>query len=293
MFNLTLSSIRNKLLVNKWLIFNLLFISTLLIPTYLRLFGTVWQDDEHAHGPIILIVSLWLFWEKREALLQTPRHLNNVVLEWIFLTFGLMLYAIARSQDIIFLEVASHIPIIAAVLSIYGGRKILREVWFPIIFMIFLVPLPGFIIDGITGPLKAGVSHAAEFFLYVIGYPIARNGVVLTIGQYQLLVADACSGLHSIYSLFALGILFMYLMGHKNIWRISLLFLLILPIAFFANVVRVIILVLITYYFGDEAGQGFVHGLAGMVLFIIGLALLFLTDYLLSLFFKDNKGAIA
>lgn len=283
----------NKLVANRWLLLNLLSISILLIPTCFRLFNTVWQDDEHAHGPIILLVSLWLFWEKRAALSKAPPPTNNAIVEWIILVFGLVLYVIARSQDIIFLEVASYIPIMAALVSIYGGRKTLRQLWFPIIFLIFLIPLPGFIIDGITAPLKAAVSHLAEVFLYGIGYPIARNGVILTIGQYQLLVADACSGLHSIYALFALGVLFMHLLGHKNIWRISVLFLLILPIAFFANVVRVIILVLITYYFGDEAGQGFVHGLAGMVLFVIGLALLFLADYLLSLFFNDNRGTVA
>ena len=100
----------------------------------------------------------------------------------------------------------------------------------------------------------------------------------MTVGQYQLLVADACSGLNSMFSLSALGTLFMYLAARKSWWHNAVMLSLILPIAFAANLVRVVLLVLITYHLGDEAGQGFLHGAAGMVLLAVALAIFFLID---------------
>jgi len=147
-----------------------------------------------------------------------------------------------------------------------------------------MVPLPSTLVDALTGPLKQWISDLVENILYAFGYPIARSGVILSIGQYQLLVADACSGLHSMFSLSALGTLFMYMMARKSTLHNAVMLASILPIAFAANVIRVIVLVLVTYYLGDEAGQGFLHGAAGMVLMIAALVCFFALDGLLVMF---------
>ena len=122
------------------------------------------------------------------------------------------------------------------------------------------------------------IADIVESLLYIAGYPIARSGVILSIGPYQLQVADACSGLHSMFSLSALGTLFMYMMGRKTKLHMGIMLASILPIAFVANIVRVITLVLVTYYLGDEAGQGFLHGAAGIVLLLVALVLFFFLD---------------
>jgi len=103
----------------------------------------------------------------------------------------------------------------------------------------------------------------------------------LHMGQYQLLVADACAGMHTLISLEALGLLYLSLVKHDSLFRNITLATLIIPISFTANVIRVITLVLITYYFGDEVGQGFVHGFAGMLLFIVALIIIMTVDSLL------------
>jgi exosortase len=163
-------------------------------------------------------------------------------------------------------------------------------VWsgFPLFYIIFMIPLPGMLVDAVTGPLKNWISIIAEHALYSVGYPIARNGVVLTIGQYQLLVADACSGLHSMFSLSALGLLFMYIMERKSMLHNAIMLATILPIAFAANIIRVIVLILVTYYLGDEAGQGFLHGTAGMVLLVAALLFLFALDAILATVFRTR-----
>jgi exosortase len=152
-----------------------------------------------------------------------------------------------------------------------------------------MIPWPGDWIDAVTQPLKTIVSIAAANVLYELGYPVGRTGVILTVGPYQLLVADACAGLNSIFTLEALGLLYMNLMRYTSLPRNLALAILILPISIAANIMRVIILVLVTYHFGDEAGQGFVHGFAGMVLFLVALTLILFVDKLLGLlFFREG-----
>jgi len=254
----------------------------LYVPTFYDLATTLWQEDDYAHGPIILAVIVWFIWQRRAALFAAPAHTAPAAGIAVLIS-GLLFYAMGRSQDIILFEVGSLAPVLAGVLLAARGRPALRTFWFPLLFIAFLVPLPGIFVDAVTGPLKQNVSAIAEQLLYAAGYPIARNGVMLTIGQYQLLVADACSGLNSMFSLSAVGLLYIHLMRYNNWLHNGLLLASILPIAFCANIVRVMVLVLVTYHFGDAAAQGFVHGFSGMLLFVSALMILLGFDALLRL----------
>ena len=259
-------------------------------PTYWDLSGTLWQSEEQFHGVLILLVIAWLIWDKRLAVVAQPAA-PRTVSGSLLLGFGLLLYILGRSQDIIIFEVGAQIPVLAGALLILQGGSGLRALWFPVIYFIFMLPLPGFLVDAMTGPLKQWVSVLAEHILYTFGYPIARSGVTLSIGPYQLLVADACSGLNSMFSLSALGLLYMYLMARKSWLHNGIMFASILPIAFASNVVRVLVLVLITYHLGDEAGQGFLHETSGIVLNFTALLFLFLLDGVLSRLTFRGKGA--
>ena len=265
-------------------------LAALLLPTFYELATTLWDTEEQGHGPLILAVSLYYFWQKRDVFSQ-PAKSTAPIAGSLILATGLLLYAVGRSQSIFIFEVGSLMPILAGMLLIMRGLSGLRSFWFPIVFLVFMIPLPGSVIDALTGPLKQYVSIVVENMLYYMGYPIARNGVILSIGYYQLLVADACSGLNSMFSLSALGFLYLYLMQYRNWFRNGLIVASILPIAFAANVVRVIIITLVTYYWGDEAGQGFIHGFAGIVLFIVALLSFMLWDLILEQLFKPGKQA--
>jgi exosortase B len=226
-------------------------------------------------------VALWLLYTKWNAIADGIEYAPAPLLGWPLLTFALLLYALGRSQDILIFEVGSLIPLLMGLLLVFFGRSTLGKLWFPLFFMLFMIPLPGVLVDTITQPMKMGVSWAAEHVLYALDYPIARTGVILVIGQYQLLVADACAGLHSLFTLEALGLLYLNLVRHDSFARNLTLAILIVPISFCANVIRVIVLTLITFHFGDEAGQGFLHGFAGMVLFISALILIIGVDSML------------
>ncbi|ODU51046.1 MAG: exosortase B [Thiobacillus sp. SCN 63-374] len=263
-------------------------------PTYWSLAHGIWNSEEQAHGPIVLAVALFLIWQRRDMFqldASAPPTRGEAVIGWTLLVIGLLAYALGRSQDILLFEVGSQIPVILGALLITLGTKAARALWFALFFLVFMIPLPGFVVDAATGPLKQYISIIAEQVLYAAGYPIARSGVTLTVGPYQLLVADACSGLHSMFSLSAMGLLYLYLMQRTSIARNLIIMAAILPIAFAANVVRVMVLVLITYHLGDEAGQGFLHGFAGIMLFIIGLLFLFVLDWVLGFIFPDRPRA--
>jgi len=268
-------------------------LAAICLPMFYHLSETAWNTEANGHGPIILAVFVWLVWQKRDVLIENmPAMRTSPVAGWTMLLFGLLVYIIGRSQAINTLEVGSLLPILAGVLLLMRGWGGVRALWFPLLFLCFMVPLPGMLVDMITGSLKQQVSVVAESVLYLVGYPIARNGVIISIGQYQLLVADACSGLNSMFSLTALGLLYLYIMKYRNWLHIGLILLAILPIAFLANVIRVISLVLITYYLGDEAGQGFAHGATGMVLFVVALLMLMGYDSLLRLtLFRQRSAA--
>ena len=262
----------------------------LYVPTYWMLAHGMWNEDDHAHGPIVLVVALYLIWQQR-AVFASPDKPTRVAVTtgWTILIVGLLAYALGRSQEVLLLEVGSQVPVILGALLITLGTKSVRALWFALFFLLFMIPLPSFIVDTATGPLKQYISIIAEQVLYAAGYPIARSGVTLTVGPYQLLVADACSGLHSMFSLSAMGLLYLYLMQHTSTTRNLIIMAAILPIAFAANIVRVMVLILVTYHMGDEAGQGFLHGFAGIMLFIIGLLFLFALDGVLGFVFPDRR----
>ena len=178
---------------------------------------------------------------------------------------------------------------LAAILLLMGGGAALKVQWFPLFFMLFMIPLPGQIVDTVTMPMKMAVSYVSENVLFWFGYPIGRTGVILHIAQYKLLVADACAGLQTLFTLEALGLLYLNIIRHDSLFRNIALAILIVPISFTANVIRVMVLTLITYHYGDEAGQGFLHGFSGMVLFLSALLLIVFVDSLLRFGIKKSE----
>ena len=250
-------------------------------PSFYDLVTGLWMSEEQAHGPIILLLSTWLLYRKWPEMMVRTEGQPSSGAGWVVALAGLVLYLLGRTQQFPIFEIGSYIVMLAAVLLVKRGSLALRMMWFPLFFMLFMVPLPGIVVVTLTMPMKTAVSYVTEQVLFFVGYPIARSGVILQIGQYQLMVADACAGLHTLFTLEALGLFYLNLVRHTSALRNGVLAVLIIPISFTANVIRVISLTLITYYFGDAAGQGFLHGFAGMVLFISALLLIMGVDWLL------------
>jgi exosortase len=147
-----------------------------------------------------------------------------------------------------------------------------------------LIPPPQWLLDRVTAPLKQFVSYAATTVASASGLPVAREGVVIFVGPYQLLVKDACSGMNSLTGLIAISLLYVFLMRRGGPIYSFILVALSIPIAIVANIVRILVLILLTNYFGDSVAQGFAHFATGIFLFSVALVLVFLCDQALSVF---------
>jgi exosortase B len=262
----------------------------LFLPVYLELANTLWTTEDEAHGPLIVIVCLWFAWQKRAAFAAAARAgATNPLLGGTAFALGLLFYVFGTSQDMLIVTLFSQLLVFAGLILITSGFAALRVMVFPLLFLVFMFPIPATVLDALTQPLKGGVSWATDQILYSAGYPIARQGVILAIGRYQLLVADACSGMRSLVSLSALGVLFIYITGRTSRLHNLLMLASIVPLALLANLVRVIALVLITYYLGDEAGQGYLHGMAGMILFMVAMLGLIAWDWVLARVLRPGR----
>jgi exosortase B len=257
-------------------------VAVLLVPSYVDVYRVFWRVERGAQGPVILALIGWLIWRERHALRRfaaRPPLLPGV----LPLAAGLVLYVLARSQSIYSLEIAAQIPVLLGICWLLWGGQGIRRLWFPIALLVFVVPIPGSMLDPLLLPLKNWVSSTVDGLLHLLGYPIARSGVLLVIGPYRLLIADACSGLNSMVALSGVGLLYVYLANHRGPWRNLALLASILPIAFAANIVRVLLLVLITYYNGEAAGRAF-HDHAGVLEVLLAFGAFFALDRLLGWF---------
>jgi exosortase len=161
-----------------------------------------------------------------------------------------------------------------------GARLMIRN-WFPFLYLASVIPPPEYLLVRATAPLKQFVSQISTDWLAAFGVPVARQGVTIFVAQYQLLVEDACSGMNSIIGIIAITLLYIYLTRGSS-WRYSLLLVsLAVPIAVVANILRIMTLILLTYWFGDQVAQGFLHYTAGFFLFAMALLLVFALDRLL------------
>jgi exosortase B len=251
------------------------------VPTLLKLIDGPWQTEQEGHGPLIIAACVWLVWQLR-ARLRLAKISPAPIFGWIFLLFGLSVLFLARlQQGLVTFEMFSIIPVIVGCILITAGWSVLRVLLFPIAFLFFAIPMPDWIVDAATVPLKVFISNMVTRILYAAGYPIAQNGVMIMIGTYQLLVKDACSGMNSIFALSAIGVFYSYAFRRSEKIRSLVLLASIIPITIAANFIRVLALVLIAYYGGPDLLEGIVHDLTGISLFVVALLLLFLLDVVL------------
>lgn len=261
------------------------------VPTIMRLGTQTWSTEIGAHGPIILATGIWLLVHNGFV----ARRGASSALVWILPVLPAWgIYVFGRAYDFISLEALGLYLTFLVAAVIVGGVDQVRRNLFPLAYLGFIVPPPGWVIDSLTAPLRTFVSFASVGILQPLGYPITREGVTMTIAQYQLLVEDACAGMNSLIGLTAISLFYIYIM-HRASWRYALLLvLMIVPIAIAVNIMRVIGLVLITYYLGDAAAQGFLHVTTGLVLFVVAILLTFAVDMALQrLLSRKRKGAIA
>lgn len=260
-------------------------ILAIVLPTMFFVARETWSTEQGAHGPIVLLTGLWLVartW--RAALPIEPPPLWRPLLLFIPL---LAMFVVARISQIIEVEgFLMYAALLAGLYAIVGGH-FMRRMFFPLAYMAFIFPPPETLIYAATLPMKIAITEGSVGLLSLLNYPIGHTGVWIQIGQYQLLMAAACSGLNSIVSLSVLSTFYIYVRYSARGLRSLLLLLLIVPVAVAANFVRVLILILLTYHGGEALAQGFAHNFAGLTMFAAALMILFGADTVIGRFLPN------
>ena len=251
--------------------------AAILLPTMIEVGQFNWTTEQGGHGPIVMAIGLWLLWREVKSS-SAPRKPGNPVIGSLALAGLLAIYLVSRITGILEIEaLAMYGALIVGAYMLFGGALI-RSVWFPLLYLALTLPPPDSVVAAVTQPIKIAISEWAVSLLYALGYPIASSGVTIQIAQYELLVAAACAGLNSIISLGAICLFYGYLRHRSNLLAFVVIALSVIPIAVFSNFIRVIILILITYYLGEAAAQGFLHDFAGLTMFAVALLSVFVID---------------
>lgn len=260
-------------------------------PTFLHLYRVKWVSLDYTHAYFILPVSLYLTWRKRyqiSKILQHSKHEGSLP-GLAILLFSLLMFIFGWRQIYHMISILSLIPFLIGLIMYVYGKDLLKILWFPILYLLLLVPPPLGVLDNITLPMRYAISHATEVILAFLSYPITREGLMLTIGYNEIFMGQPCSGFRSLITLLSLGIVYVYI-SNSSTPNKFLLSVFIVPLALLGNLIRVITLCLITFYFGEEAGQGFFHNFSGIVMFIITILGLISLESLLNM--KKSGGGI-
>jgi exosortase len=266
--------------------------AALILPTMTEVARDTWSSEQGGHGPLVLATGLWAIWRE---LKNTPieRSPGKLVIGLPILALCLAVFVVARITGIVEIEAFSmYGAVVTGVYMLFGGTLV-RTIWFPLIYLAFALPPPDTVVAAVTQPIKIAISAGAVSLLSLAGYPIANSGVIIQIGQYQLLVAAACAGLNSIVTLTALCMFYVYLRHRSNWLAFIVVAAAAIPVAIVSNFVRVIALILITYHFGDNVAQGFVHDFAGLLMFAVALLTIFAIDQLATPLFARQKAGAA
>ena len=234
--------------------------------------GVQWyMDPDYSHGFLVPFLSAYLVWERREKLLTMP------VVPSIWgvgvLGFGLSMLFIGSIGAELYAQRTSLIVVLAGLVLLVLGREFLRVLMFPIVFLLFMVPLPAIVVNAVSFPLQLFAAKTATFCLFNFGIPVLREGNVIVLSGMTLEVAEACSGIRSLQALLALGTVYAYF-SQRVMWKQWALVLLSIPIAIVANAFRVSGTGVLAHYFGIEAAEGFYHTFSGWLIFVIAFVML-------------------
>jgi len=257
----------------------------LFTPVYLNFLNGAWAREENAHMPFILAICIGLgFTEFSSGRIKLVSHSIEKFIGGLILSVGLLLFFYSRIEEVeLVLSITQLIIIFGSVLMV-SGIKGVQSLWFVFALSLYLVLWPGWAMDMVTFPLKMMISAQVADGLFFFGFPVSHEGAIISAGAYELLVADACSGINSLIALTSVGVVYLYVIKRPNPYSNVVTLLMLIPIAILANMIRVAALVMITYFLGYDAGQSFLHDLSGLIMFAVALLGVFAVEALAAKF---------
>jgi len=240
-----------------------------------------WQIPDFSHGFLVPVFAAYLVWEKRSVLRGTKIAPAWSGIAVMALGIAVLLLGVYGSE--LFLSRVSLIILLAGLVLCFGGAQLLKELRFALLVLLLAIPIPEIVFNQITFPLQLLASTLASDLLPLFGVPVLREGNVIDLPVMKLEVAEACSGIRSLMSLFTLAVFYGYFMEKSN-WRRVALVLASIPIAIAANALRILGTGLCVQYWDPEKALGFFHEFSGWVIFLVSLACLYLFHRAMLLF---------
>ena len=252
-------------------------IAALLAVIYYRVAAKLVYDwytiPDYSHGFLVPFFAMFLLWDKRKVLRHTPVRQSWQGISLVVVSIAILILGVYGVD--LFTARISFVLLLAGLIWTFFGWQMLRELRFPLLVLVLAIPFPTILFNKITFPLQLFASRLASTILPMLGVPVLLEGNVIQLPVMKLEVAEACSGIRSLMSLFTLAVFYGYFLERTTRRRV-LLALASIPIAVAANVLRIVGTGLCVQYWDPVKALGFFHEFSGWVMFVISLVCLYL-----------------
>lgn len=230
-----------------------------------------WDDPNYSHGLLIPFFVAFVFWRERARyrhLLVQPSNAGFVAM----LAAIVLLLAGSLGSDPLTTRI-SLLMLLAGLVLFLGGRAALRAAAFPLGCLVLMIPIPTILLNEIVVPLQSLASQLATTALEGFGYAVLREGNILNIGDSGIEVAEACSGIRSLFSIIALAVGYGCITKSRAWVRVALVVAMV-PVTIAANAVRVVSAGMVAYHLGPDRVEGFLHTFSGLLVFATAVCLM-------------------
>src|SRR6185312_10513136 len=259
-------------------------IGLLLIAIYYRIGIKLVHDwytiPDYSHGFLVPLFSLFLIWDRRKIIRATPVRPSWMGIPLIVFAIAVLILGVYGVD--LFTSRISFVLLMAGLIWTFSGRAMLRELRFPLLVLLLAIPFPEIIFNKITFPLQLLASRIASDILPILGVPTLHEGNVIQLPVMKLEVAEACSGIRSLMSLFTLAVFYGYFLERSTSRRV-ILAIASIPIAVAANVLRIVGTGLCVQYWDPDKALGFFHEFSGWVMFVVSLVCLYVVHRVMRL----------
>jgi exosortase len=228
---------------------------------------------DYSHGFLVPLFAVFLVWDKRKAIQETPIKPNWAGILLVVFAIGVLILGVYGVE--LFTARISFVLLLTGIIWTLLGSAMVRELRFPLLVLVLAIPFPAIVFNQITFPLQLFASKIASQILPLLGVPVLLEGNVIRLPVMPLEVAEACSGIRSLMSLFTLAVFYGYFLEKTTVRRV-ILALASIPIAVTANVFRIVGTGLCVQYWDPDKALGFFHEFSGWVMFVISLGCLYL-----------------
>lgn len=254
----------------------------LYMPTLKEIASICWTDDDYSHGLILPFVALYILWDRRSYFRKNVLERQQAefstksvsVYGALLLALGMLLFLIGSAANTLFIRWISFFPAASGFLYLLLGRHVANFLTPPLLLLYMAKPLPDSLVPKLFNPFQVEAAKISASVLDMLNVPVHLIGNIIEIPGMRLMVEEACSGMRSLMALLTVAIIVNALVNLSNTMKLAMVVLAVL-IAVILNVVRVAMTGILAYFYDPDSATGFFHTFSGMVVFLIGLTLLY------------------